>query len=575
MQAGNIRFNMKKINTIIVMLNMVAMIAILSPGYCQEVKTIFSAPLQFHVPEKQLPEIKPEVKKQVAHKEEKIQDDLDAYLDTMLQNKQISKNLQANVHISVLNDETPSGKIEQNLHAKYNYEILENPNIIKSEIDDYPVGKYKLGSSKAALSIMQILKQTVENHLADFLVKGAKVTIKITGITDALQVKGNIPYSNDFGNIEDFTYFLNDKVSSITVTQNTGITSNEQLGLLRSFGVRQFMETYIEPLKTTQNSYEHYVHTSNEVGGKNRRVTIELIVHDALKNYKAQQPDSDLAKADSAKKTNLDSVKNSDVDVNIPNNNIVNDNTFALIIGNEDYASQQPNLNSEINVDFAVHDAEIFKEYCIKTLGLKEEHIIFMKNATAAKMNRGINKLALISGILHNNMDIIVYYSGHGLPDEKTKEAYLIPVDVSGSDISLGIKLDDMYKHLTANSPDRVTVFLDACFSGGGRNQGLLSLKGVKVKPKEGVLSGNLVVFTSSSGEESSSIYKDKCHGMFTYFLLKKLQETKCDITYDQLFNYVNEQVKLQSSVINSKSQTPTVSGSNDVINKWESWKLK
>lgn len=563
---------MKKNKSIICLVTLI--FAVLSM-YAQERRTISGKTLSFHVPEKQMPEIKREVKQQVANKEQKIQDELEEYLDKLLQNKQISKNLQTSVNVTVVNEKTPTGEVEQNLHAKYNYEILNNPNNIKSQIDDYPAGKYKLGSSKAAMSTMQILKQTVEKNLSEFLTKGTKVTIKITGTTDASQVKGKIPYTNDYGSIEACTYFLNDQLSSLSVDQNSGITSNEQLGLLRTFGVRQFMDTYIEPLKNTTNSYEHFVQTSNELGGKNRRVTIELVVHDALKNYKPQPSEVAAATAENIKKADVPLVNNSDVDRNIPQNKIVNENTYALIIGNEDYASQQADLNSEVNVDFAGHDAEVFKEYCIKTLGLKEDHIVFMKDATAAKMNRGIKKLVQISEVLHNSMNIIIYYSGHGLPDEKTKEAYLIPVDVSGSDIASGIKVDDLYKRLTENSPSKVTVFLDACFSGGGRNKGLLSLKGVKVKAKEETLSGNLVVFTSSTGEESSAVYKDKSHGIFTYYLLKKIQETKGDVTYEQLYNYVNEQVKLQSIVVNSKNQTPTVSGSDAVVNKWENWKLK
>ena len=97
----------------------------------------------------------------------------------------------------------------------------------------------------------------------------------------------------------------------------------------------------------------------------------------------------------------------------------------------------------------------------------------------------------------------------------------------------------------------------------------------MKVKAKEEALNGNLVVFTSSTGEESSAVYKDKSHGIFTYYLLKKIQETKGDVTHEQLYNYVNEQVKLQSVVVNSKNQTPTVAGSDAVVNKWENWKLK
>ena len=36
-------------------------------------------------------------------------------------------------------------------------------------------------------------------------------------------------------------------------------------------------------------------------------------------------------------------------------------NTYAIIIGNEDYKSKQPNLSNESNVDVAVNDAKVFK----------------------------------------------------------------------------------------------------------------------------------------------------------------------------------------------------------------------
>lgn len=567
--------------TNIIVFGCVLLLAASPAASAQKRQTISSKTLVFHVPEAQLPEIKKEVKQQVEYKEQRIQDQLEEYLELLLKEKRISKNLQAAVNVTIVNEKTATGEVEQNLHAKYNYEILNNPtNSLKSQIDDYPAGKYKLGSSKAAMSTMQILKQTVENNLSEFLTKGTKVTIKIIGTTDGSQVKSKIPYTSDYGNIEDFAYFLNNNLGSITVNKNTGVTSNEQLGLLRTFGVRQFMDNYIEPLKGTSNSYEHFVQTSNEVGGKNRRVTIELIIHNALKNYQASTQQAvtttneAVTNAAIAKKAELPEVTNSDVDINIPANSIENDNTYALIIGNEDYSSEQADLNSEVNVDFARHDAETFRNYCLKTLGVKEEHIIFMKDATAAKMNRGIKKLETISEILKDQMSIVVYYSGHGLPDEKTKDAYLVPVDVSGSDIASGIKVDDLYARLTKNSPKKVTVFLDACFSGGGRNKGLLSLKGVKVKAKEETLNGNLVVFSSSTGEESSAVYKEKQHGIFTYYLLKKLQETKGEVSYKDLYDFVSSQVKLQSVVVNNKNQTPTVTGSSSVIGKWENWKL-
>ncbi len=56
----------------------------------------------------------------------------------------------------------------------------------------------------------------------------------------------------------------------------------------------------------------------------------------------------------------------SDVDRNIPVNDLKYPNRYALIIGNEDYTSRQRGTNAESNVIFARNDARIFKELCHK-----------------------------------------------------------------------------------------------------------------------------------------------------------------------------------------------------------------
>ncbi len=79
------------------------------------------------------------------------------------------------------------------------------------------------------------------------------------------------------------------------------------------------------------------------------------------------------------------SVGKSSVDVNIPES-IKVPNRYALIIGNEDYQSMQRTLNSEQNVPFAVNDATSFRDYAVKTLGVEQENITFLTNATAGQM---------------------------------------------------------------------------------------------------------------------------------------------------------------------------------------------
>ena len=190
-------------------------------------------------------------------------------------------------------------------------------------------------------------------------------------------------------------------------------------------------------------------------------------------------------------------------------------------------------------------------------------------------MSQGIDRLSKIIKVTEGNAEVFVYYAGHGLPDETTKEAYLIPVDINGANLGYAIKLNSLYAKLTEFPSKRVTIFLDVCFSGGARNQGLLSARGVKVKPKEESLKGNLVVFTASSDEQSSLPYKAKNHGLFTYFLLKKIQETKGEITYKELSDYLSKTIKLNSILINDKEQSPQTNTSSQVQEEWKSWTLK
>jgi len=264
-----------------------------------------------------------------------------------------------------------------------------------------------------------------------------------------------------------------------------------------------------------------------------------------------------------------------DVDTGIPMNLTKNEMRYALIIGNEDYTSHQSGLETEMNVEFAIRDAETFKEYAKNVLAIPEANIIFLKDAKVLDMKRGLTKFYGIIKLTKGQGEFFVYYAGHGFPDEITKEPYLMPVDVSGSDLEFAIKLSDFYKKLCEAPSERITVFLDACFSGGGREMGLLAARGVKIKPKENQASGNLIVFSASSGEQSSLPYKDKQHGIFTYYLLQKMKETQGNITYEQLAEYLNSTVSIRSLLVNNKEQSPQVNISKDIVGgAWKNWKL-
>lgn len=258
------------------------------------------------------------------------------------------------------------------------------------------------------------------------------------------------------------------------------------------------------------------------------------------------------------------------VDENIPISNKKNTNTFAVIIANENY-------QSVASVPFALNDGNIFREYCLKTLGIPEKQIKYVPNATGNQIKQQVGWLQTICDVFGEDAQIIFYYSGHGIPDESNRTAYLLPVDGIGTDITTGYKLDDLYAALGNIPSKNVTVFMDACFSGSTRNDGkemLVAARGVAIKARSGMPQGNMVVFSAAQSDETAYPDYEEKHGMFTYYLLKKLQDTEGNVTLQELGEYIIDNVRKKSAV-NGKLQTPCVTPSASLDASWREWKLK
>lgn len=267
------------------------------------------------------------------------------------------------------------------------------------------------------------------------------------------------------------------------------------------------------------------------------------------------------------KKDRIDNII-SDVDEKIPELSIVGKPTFVVLIANENY-------NEVGKVPFAIHDGETFRNYCLKTLGIPQSNIHFTADATLNNIKREMNWLSQVMEVYNGEANIIFYYAGHGIPNESNGSAYLLPVDGVGNDVTTGYSLDKLYADLGSKPAKSVIVLLDACFSGARRDGGMLaSARGVAIKAKQNAPKGNMVVLSAAQGDETAYPYKDKGHGLFTYYLLKKLQESKGNVTLGELADYVTAEVKKQSVVVNGKMQTPLASPSNNATD-WRNWKLR
>lgn len=194
---------------------------------------------------------------------------------------------------------------------------------------------------------------------------------------------------------------------------------------------------------------------------------------------------------------------------------------YAVVIGIEEYRQRLP------RADFARHDAAAVAEQLVRELGYPEAQVLTLTNDHAAF----VDLVKYFEKWLPNNVEpggeVFVYYSGHGAPNPKTGDAYLVPYDGDPSFIEeTGYSLGRLYAALGKLPAREIVVVLDSCFSGaGGRSVIAQGARPLVLNPRSAAApAANITVLAASSGEQISMSYAEKQHGLFTYFLLDALR---------------------------------------------------
>jgi hypothetical protein len=236
-----------------------------------------------------------------------------------------------------------------------------------------------------------------------------------------------------------------------------------------------------------------------------------------------------------------------------------NKNSYAVVIGIENYRQKLP------KADFATRDAQTVTDYLTKVLGYPEENVVTLLNDHATNVDLAKYLEQWLSNNVEAGGTVFIFYSGHGAPNPKTGDAYLVPYDGDPSFIDkTGYSLRRMYDALGKLPAKEIIVALDSCFSGAGGRSVLaegarplvMNLKNATNVPK------NMTVLAAASGDQISSTYKDKGHGLFTYFMLKGIKHedvTRPDgsIKIDDLYSYVKPQVERIARKQYNNEQTP------------------
>ena len=207
-----------------------------------------------------------------------------------------------------------------------------------------------------------------------------------------------------------------------------------------------------------------------------------------------------------------------------------NPHGVAVIIGNRNYTGAG-------DVKYAHRDAEAFRRYVLDVLGFDPDNVIHLKNASQAQMVGLFGNPQDPKGKLwfyldpdegRKISDVVVYYSGHGMPglDEKAPGAFLLPTDANPNNPRLnGYSVDVLYKNLGKLPARSVRVFLDACFTGqAGDGRAILKASPVmRVAALPASVAKNMTVLTAARKNQLAYWDEKSRHGMFTHHLLDAL----------------------------------------------------
>ncbi|MCH5238882.1 MAG: WD40 repeat domain-containing protein [Muribaculaceae bacterium] len=219
-----------------------------------------------------------ELLQQQQMEEMKLQELREQVVEEAKQQDVISDHTNISVNSKVVPDYDANGNKILNYEVNFTYEV--EPEFSAQE--DFKPGKYHVDESGAASAMLKIVKQAFEGDMNQYLKEGKKLKINLVGTADATPIVNGIAYDGAYGEIEDEPVYLNDQLTTLSVTKKGGIKENPQLALVRALGVQDFLEKNVEGLDKMNKDYRYDVKVSEGKGSEFRRITATFTFVDAF-----------------------------------------------------------------------------------------------------------------------------------------------------------------------------------------------------------------------------------------------------------------------------------------------------
>ena len=223
---------------------------------------------------------------------------------------------------------------------------------------------------------------------------------------------------------------------------------------------------------------------------------------------------------------NIKDRSSDDVNTGFPTTFFHNDNTYAVIIGVENY-SYLP------QAQFASNDAMVFYNYLVKVLNVPRNHILLVTDYNASKAT--IANFFKVKGRLANLLTetpetILFYFSGLGSVDPQTGAPFILLSDSRADNApTSGYPVSEIIQSIHGLRPKSAICFFENSFSGVTRSGEAFDKNGgtfwnLPTLPAISSANSEMALFYASAGEQANPVHEPSQHGLFTYCLLSAIK---------------------------------------------------
>lgn len=220
---------------------------------------------------------------------------------------------------------------------------------------------------------------------------------------------------------------------------------------------------------------------------------------------------------------------------------------IALVIGINSYQGYWRPLKN------AVNDAEGFANVLRNEYQFDEVQTLLDEEATRRNI---IQKFEWLAGNTTKDDNVLIFYAGHGQFNKGLNKGYWVPIDAQSNSVADYVSNNDVKTFLGGIPSKHTLLITDACFAGdifrGSKTESIkFDPNNMEKYYKEVYRKQSRLALTSGGVEEVSDAGRDD-HSIFTYYLIKALQENdKKYFDANQLFN------EFRIAVTNNSEQTP------------------